>query len=163
MIPEFYKPYVKDFQNEHPKTVLNNETQRALDFYKKISEEKSVFRYEKDKWSIKELLGHICDSEQIFAYRVLSFLRGEEQSLPGFEQDDYVKSANFDAQSWESLISRFQTLREITLMLLNEMSDQDLDKIGTANGSQISIRAILLVIAGHERHHRKIVAERYLS
>ncbi|QNL22849.1 DinB family protein [Hyphobacterium sp. CCMP332] len=162
-LPEFYNPYVSLFKNEDCREVLNIEYKISLKFYKNINKKDSLFKYSPDKWSIRELLGHICDSEQIFAFRLLSILRNEKNPLPGFDHNAYVSNADFNSQEWEDLIKRYDFLRRNTIHLCNEIKKEDYSKFGNANGNDISIDALVFVIAGHEKHHRNVIKEKYLN
>ncbi len=162
-IPEFYKPYLDLVESDNCISQLIIESEEAFKFYEKINNKTSLFKYENDKWSIRELLGHICDAEQIFAFRLLSILRNEKNALPGFDHNDYVDYANFDLQDWEYLKDRFKLVRRNSLILCEEIRKEDLGKVGNANGHDISIEALVYVIAGHEKHHRNIIRNRYLN
>lgn len=135
------------------------ETQTILET---ISEEKAAFRYAKDKWSIKELLGHIIDSERIFAYRALRIARGDETPIEGFEQDDYVINSNYDNCVLENLAEEFAIVRQSTRFLLKNLTEEAWNRRGTASDKPVSVRALAYMIAGHEIHHINILKERYL-
>ena len=126
-----------------------------------IGEEKGGYRYAPDKWSIKEVIGHVTDAERVFAYRLLAIARGEKQSLPGFEEKDYVEGANFDALSLAELAQGLATTRSATLALIRSLGEEAWDHRGLANNNPISARALAWVTAGHERHHVNILRERY--
>lgn len=162
-LPEFYKPYVSFFKKEDCKEALIIEYKIAIKFYKNINKKDSLKKYAPDKWSIRELLGHICDSEQIFAFRLLSILRNEKNPLPGFDHNAYVSNADFNTQEWDDLIKRFDLIRRNTIRICDEIKKEDYSKFGNANGNDISIDALVFVIAGHEKHHRNVINEKYLN
>ncbi len=162
-LPDFYKPYVGLYNNKDCKEVLLIEYEKALKFYNNINKKDSLLQYAQNKWTIKELLGHICDAEQIFAFRLLSILRNEKNPLPGFDHNAYVRDANFNKQEWEDLLKRFDLIRRNTLSICDEIKKEDYSKFGNANGKEISIDALILVIAGHEKHHRNVINEKYLN
>ena len=135
-----------------------NETQKML---ASIGEEKGAYRYGPDKWSIKQVVGHIADAERVFAYRLLAIARGEKQSLPGFEENEYMETANFDARTLADLAADLAATRNATLALVRSLDDAAWDRRGLANNNRISARALAWVTAGHERHHVKILRERY--
>jgi hypothetical protein len=110
---------------------------------------------------MKEVLGHVIDTERIMAYRALAFARNEEQSLPGFEQDDYVAESNFNKRSLIDMISEFRTVRESNIILFKSFDDEILKRRGTASESEITVLALIFIIAGHEKHHMKILREKY--
>lgn len=135
-----------------------NATQKML---ASIGEEKAGYRYAPDKWSIKQVVGHIADGERVFSYRLLAIARGEKQSLPGFEENEYVAAANFDARSLAELAEGLAATRHATLLLLRSLDEEAWQRRGVANNNALSVRAIAWVTAGHERHHVNILRERY--
>src|SRR5690606_14488952 len=128
-----------------------------------VDDEKGKYSYAPGKWSIKEILGHLIDAERIFSFRALCFARGEAQPLPGFEQDDYVREANFNSRSISSFMEEVYFLRTANLILFKSFSEAELSKVGVANENPISVRAIIYIIAGHEKHHMNILKEKYLT
>jgi uncharacterized damage-inducible protein DinB len=125
-------------------------------------DERGEYRYADGKWSIKEVLGHLIDSERIFAYRALRIARGDATPLPGFEQDDYVKTANSDARSLASLIDEFSAVRRANVLMLQNFDPEAWTRMGTASNNPVSVRALAWIIAGHELHHRSVLKEKYL-
>jgi uncharacterized damage-inducible protein DinB len=128
-----------------------------------VSEDQSAFRYAEDKWSLKQVLGHLIDTERIFQYRLLRVARQDQTPIEGFEQDDYVASGEFDARSWASLLEEYTTVRAATVSLINGLPEDAWLRRGTANNNPVSVRALACLIAGHELHHMGIVKERYLT
>ena len=120
------------------------------------------YKYAKDKWSIKELLLHIIDTERVFAYRALRFAREDKTDLPGFEQDDYVITSDANTRSKASLLNEYNFQRASTIALFSSFNDSMLMKIGMAGGNPMSVRAIGFITSGHEVHHCNILRERYL-
>jgi uncharacterized damage-inducible protein DinB len=127
-----------------------------------LSEAQADFRYEPGKWSIKEMLGHVSDTERIFAYRLLRIARGDQTPLAGFEQDDYVRTANSSARKRSDLLEEFTAVRRATMALVSSMDDAAWVRRGVANQKEISATALAFAIAGHERHHQLVLEERYL-
>jgi uncharacterized damage-inducible protein DinB len=127
-----------------------------------LSEAQAEFRYDPGKWSIKEVVGHVADTERIFTYRVLRIARGDQTPLPGFEQDDYVKEGNFSTRKLADLLDEFSAVRNSTLALLRSLNQQAWTRRGNANQKEVTVRALGFIIAGHERHHRLILEQRYL-
>lgn len=123
---------------------------------------KGDYAYAPGKWTIKQLVGHLIDSERIFAYRLTCFARGEIHALPGFEEDDYVANAHFQDRTLHSLAEEFGLLRKANLFLFQSLTEKELNRSGTASERQITVRALLFVIAGHLIHHTQIIKERYL-
>lgn len=122
----------------------------------------SEFRYEPGKWSIKEALGHVTDTERIFTYRALRIARGDQTPLSGFEQDDYVKEGNYSARKLTDLLEEFFAVRNSTLTLLRSLSPEAWARRGTANQKEVTVRALGYITAGHAHHHRIILEQRYL-
>lgn len=120
------------------------------------------YAYAPGKWTIREMMGHIIDTERILVFRLMSFARGEKTPLPGFNEDDYVAAAHFSDRSLESFCEEFKLLRRSNLFLINSLNDQELEIIGNANQKSISVRALVYVIAGHVIHHSRVIKERYL-
>lgn len=122
----------------------------------------STYRYAPEKWSVNEMLGHVIDSERIFAVRALRFARGDASPLPGFEQDDYVRGASFDAYPLADLTAELEAVRRATLFLFRHLSEEAWMRRGIANNAEVTVRALAYIIAGHELHHREILRTRYL-
>ena len=128
-----------------------------------LREEETVARYAPGKWNTREILGHLIDTERIFAYRALRIARGDKTPLPGFEQDDYVKAAGFSDRMFASLLDEFHVVRQGTVALFKGLPAEAVTRTGTANDNPVSVRAIAWIVAGHERHHMKIVRENYVK
>jgi hypothetical protein len=126
------------------------------------SEREGNFRYAPEKWSVKEVIGHIADSERIFAYRALRFARGDSTPLSGFEQDDYVKSGRFGERTLADLAAEFAEVRAATIALFSGLDSPAWQRRGVANKTEVSVRALAFIIAGHDLHHRRILEEKYL-
>jgi uncharacterized damage-inducible protein DinB len=122
----------------------------------------STYRYAPGKWSVNEVIGHLIDSERIFAARALRFARNDATPLPGFEQDDYVRNSKFDAYPVAELASEFETVRRATVFLFKHLEEPAWMRRGIANNAEVSVRALAYIIAGHELHHREILRSRYL-
>lgn len=143
--------------------LLRDQAAKTVALLEGLSEEEALFRYAEGKWSIKEVLGHLVDTERIFATRGLVFARGDTTPLPGFEQDDYVASAEFDARSLESLLAEFGHLREANIALFASLDEAAQLRSGSASGVGFTARSVPWIIAGHERHHVAVLKERYLG
>jgi hypothetical protein len=127
-----------------------------------LSEQQALFRPAPGEWSIKEVLGHLCDAERIFFYRALCISRGEQALLPGFEQDDYVREAGFDAHGLNELLQEFRLIRQANLLSLKHLSSAASLRRGNANGKPISTRALVYILAGHVYHHLESIQTVYL-
>jgi hypothetical protein len=126
-----------------------------------LDEARASFRYETGKWSVKEVVGHMVDAERIMGWRALAIARGEMQPLPGFEEDDYVRNANFDAWRLGDLAEAYALGRRSNIVFFRNLPEEAWDRRGTANGSPVTVRALAWIIVGHERHHLNTLRERY--
>lgn len=144
--------------------VLEILKQQAIDFPDLLNNliEKADYAYAPGKWTIKELAGHLIDSERIMTCRLLCFARGEEQPYPGFEENEYARNAHYSDRSLLSLSEEFSLQRRSNLYLFNSLNEEELSRKGTAAGRSISVNAMLFTIAGHLIHHTRIIKERYL-
>ncbi len=159
--PPYAELYVSQLgESENPIDFL--ETKAAWQLLHALSDEQSQHRYAEDKWSIKELLGHMIDTERIFAYRALCLARGEKQPLPGFDEKAYAQNAHFEKRTFAGLLAEYLAVREATLCLLKSFEANALSEVGTTSGYPTSVNALVYIIAGHERHHVTILKERYL-
>jgi hypothetical protein len=126
------------------------------------SEREGNFRYAPDKWTVKEVVGHISDTERIFAYRALRISRNDKTPIEGFEQDDYVKNGGFNDRTLVDLAGEFSQVRGATLALFLGLGGDAWQRRGAANKNEVTVRALAFIIAGHELHHRRILEEKYL-
>jgi hypothetical protein len=132
-------------------------------FLNSIPEEKGKYSYAADKWTINEVIEHIIDTERIFAYRALCIARGEKKILPGFEQDDYVRGAHSNNRKLSELIEEFRKVRTANLSLFKSFDEDDINSRGNVSDYQITVNAILYIVAGHANHHLNILRNRYLN
>lgn len=162
-----YEPYYEKYVSLVPEGnivgVLIGQIDDTTELLLSIPEERGGFRYAPDKWSIKELVGHLIDSERIFSYRALSFARGDKTELPGYEQDDYVRGGSFDDVPLGDLAAELATVRQATVLLFKNLNGEAWTRKGTANESEVSVRALAHIIAGHELHHRSVLRDKYLT
>jgi len=142
--------------------VLERQAYEFPDFINSLND-KADYAYAPGKWTIKQLIGHMIDTERILVYRLTCFARGEKAALPGFDEDAYVEHAHFQDRSLHSLAEEFTFLRKSNMYLLGSLNDQELNKAGVASNVEISVAAIRLVLAGHIIHHTRIIKERYLD
>ncbi|MBA2526047.1 MAG: DinB family protein [Pyrinomonadaceae bacterium] len=159
----YYGKYVSLVPDGNILTVLGKQVEETAVLLNSIPESRANFRYAPDKWSIKELVGHMIDTERIFSYRALRFARNDKTPLPGYEQDDYVSNASFDGCTLTDLASELKSVRQSTLFLFKHLDANAWMRGGVANDSEASVRALAHIIAGHELHHREILHSRYLS
>ncbi len=161
--PEYFETYFKNIKDKNPIELMESQKIEISSLLSGLSEAKANYRYAEGKWSIKEVLGHLIDSERVFCYRAVAIARGETQSLPGFEQDDYVHYGNFDSRELSDLLDEYQKVREATIPLLKSFDEKDYDKRGVANNNPLTVRAVMFLIPGHEKHHLNILKERYFK
>ncbi|MEI4828123.1 DinB family protein [Bacillus sp. FJAT-53711] len=162
-----YNPYYATYINLLPDGdiihILEQQMKETILLLTGISDDEGYFRYAPNKWSIKEVIGHIADTERIMGYRLLSIARGETAELPGYNDDMYVLRAAFDKQSMQDLLENLTVVRQSTVHLLKSLDKEAWLQRGIANNSEVTVRALANIIAGHELHHRQIIKERYLS
>lgn len=160
---EYYGYYIS--LNASDNLILNLEHQLEVtsQFFKSISVDKLEYQYEVGKWTPKDILQHIIDSERIFAYRALRFARFDTINLPGYEENDYADFANANSRTIEDLIEEYKIVKQATIHLFKSFSEKMLLHIGQANNAPASVRAIGYIITGHEIHHINIIKARYLK
>ncbi|APZ48137.1 damage-inducible protein DinB [Polaribacter reichenbachii] len=169
MIPEneyapYYKSYIQLIESNE-KSLLDNLKHSQLDFentLRKISKEKGDFAYAEGKWTLKELVQHIIDTERVFCYRALCFARNDKTELPGFDENFFVDNSNVQNRDFYDMLDEMKALRISTIHLFESFSDEDLLKIGVGSGNKMSVRALGFIFSGHQTHHLNIVKERYL-
>jgi len=158
----FYEKYVALVPSGDFLEILREQQGQLARLLSPLSEKQAEFRYGPGKWSIKEVLGHVTDAERIFSYRLLRIARGDQTPLASFEQDSYIQTANFSARKLEDLVHEFSAVRQATIALVRSLDDAAWLRRGIASQKEVSVLALAFVIAGHERHHRIILEERYL-
>lgn len=131
-------------------------------FFESVPEDKLEYRYAEGKWTVKEIIQHLIDTEHVFVYRALRFARQDKTTLPGFEQDDYVLASVANRRTRDQLINDYLDLRESTIALFSSFSKKMLEQIGEASSADMSVRAIGFILIGHEKHHIDVIKERYL-
>lgn len=159
--PAIYSPYI-DTVKGNVMTVLSGQMKTFPEFLQQIPRNKAEYAYAEGKWTVKEVIGHVLDTERIMAYRALCFARNDTKALPGFDQEDFVANARFNERSLKSFAEEFVLIRQSNLLLFKSFNDHELTRKGLASDRLISVRAFLYIIAGHLNHHRNIISERYL-
>lgn len=159
---EFYAGYVDTVPDGDIVRRLEAELDAGISFYDRIPEDLRDHRYADGKWSVREVLGHVVDTERIFAYRLMCIARGDRTPLPGMDQDEYMAGADFASRSWESLRAEYEHQRRADVALVSSLGADDFARRGTASGWEVSVRAVAWILAGHEMHHRHVLRERYL-
>ena len=159
----YYKNYVDLAGSGAFLTLLKSSQEEFVNFVEMIPSVKLEYAYLDGKWTIKEVLLHLIDSERVFQYRALRFARQDKTDLPGFDENFFVPNSFANQRSAASLIEEYSAVRSATITLFSSFSDDVLQSIGTANKSQMSVRAIAYVIVGHQNHHINVLRERYLK
>jgi hypothetical protein len=159
----FYGNYVAKVTAENPLEALKQGQDEALKFFQEIPETKANHRYQPGKWTVKEVLQHVIDTERIMAYRALRFARKDATELSGFDDDAYVDALDLEGRHLDELFEEFHIQRKATINLFQGFPSEALLRKGTANGQAVSVRAIAYIIAGHQKHHFQILKERYLE
>jgi len=163
--PDEYSAYAARYVNLVPDgpilDILESQKDSTYKLFSAIDAEKAGYAYEEGKWTVKEMLGHMADTERVFAFRALAFSH-EAIELPGFDQDVYMVDNTFNSRPIEDIANEFKTLREATLYLFRAITDERSEQKGIASGNPVSVRALAYMIAGHELHHLNILKERYL-
>ncbi len=154
--------YVALVPGEDVLAALTNQLLETVALLSPLSEADGDLRYAPGKWSVKELVGHVCDAERVFAYRALHISRNDPTPLAGFEQDDYVRNGPFASCRLSELVEEFMHIRRATLSLFRSLDETAWLRRGVANQDEVSVRALAYIIAGHELHHRRILQEKYL-
>lgn len=160
--PESFARYVSLVRNSNIVTGLLAQVDDTMSLLHTISAAQSLERYAQGKWSIRDVIGHLIDSERIFTYRALRIARGDQTPLSGFEQDDYVRAAGADRRTWGSLKEEFELVRRSTVAFYGNLEPEAWLRIGTASDNPISVRALAWVTAGHELHHDAVLRRHYL-
>lgn len=159
--PEHAAGYVSLVTGNDVVESLVKQGPRTVNAFRHLTEEEAAYRYAPGKWSIKEVLGHVIDTERIWAYRALHFARQDPAPLPAFDGDSYVRAAGFNARTLQYLVYEFTAVRDSTVYLLDELDAEAWMRRGTAGGHQYSVRALAYMIAGHELHHRRVLEDKY--
>lgn len=160
---EYYAGYIAYIEEDNALSALERLFLKTQTLLTRISEEQANFRYSPEKWSIKEVIGHILDAERVFSYRALRFSRGDITKLSGFDQDFYIINGQFNRRKLTDLAEEYRLVRESNLILFNTFDEAQLSRRGVANEKEITVNALLYIIAGHEAHHIQILQTKYLN
>lgn len=160
---EYYKKYIDLVDTDDINDALEYGTSQMIKLSNNIPPTKYDYSYGEGKWTTKESLIHLIDTERIFAYRALRFARGDKTELPGFDQDNYVPTAKGHQRSFSAIMKEYKSVRQASISLFKSFDEEMLTQVGLASGNPFSVRALGYIIAGHEIHHRNILKERYLN
>ncbi|NNE48511.1 MAG: DinB family protein [Rhodothermales bacterium] len=161
--PSYYEPYIKLVPETNVVNYMIQQLASLTHLLQSVGESDAGFRYAEGKWSIKELVGHLCDSERIFGYRALRFARNDETALPEYDHDRYVETANFDRRILHSLSEELYNLRKANIRLFRSFTAEELSRWGTASGGKFTVRSIMFITAGHTAHHMDVLKDKYLG
>jgi hypothetical protein len=159
----YYDRYISLVQSDDILGTLDQQRRQTVLLLSGRSEADGNFRYAPEKWNAKELLGHVCDTERVFAYRALRIARADTTPMEGFEQDDYIRNGPFAHRQFCDLIEDYIAVRRATLTLFRNLDQAAWVRRGTANKNEVTVRALAYIIAGHELHHRGILEEKYFA
>jgi hypothetical protein len=159
---DFYKSYIQVLENVELQEELEISLHKFIKFVQNIPMDKFDYRYADGKWTIKEIIQHLIDSERVFSYRALRISRKDLTPLPGFDENSFVENTNANERSLQGLLTEMAVVRQATLSLFNSFSIEQLRRMGTASNHAISVRAIGFIIIGHQELHQKIFQKRYL-
>jgi uncharacterized damage-inducible protein DinB len=158
----YYEKYLSQIQGSDILATLDDQRRQMLLLISGRTEEDGNLRYVPGKWTVKEVLGHVCDAERIFAYRALRISRNDPTPMEGFDENDYVRNGPFARRTLADLIEDYIAVRRSTITLFRNLDEAAWTRRGVANKNEVTVRALAYIIAGHELHHRKIMEEKYL-
>ena len=159
----YYFNYINQVSGDDILAILESQLEETARFFAAISEEKSLYRYAPEKWSIRQVLNHVSDTERAFAFRALWFGRGFSDPLASFDQNVAAAGARADDYSWASHIADFRDVRQATVSFFRNLPAEAWSRKGVASGNSVTVRALAYIIAGHLSHHLAILQERYLQ
>ena len=159
----YYQKYIDKVPDEDIRALLRVQLADTLALLRPLNDQQANFRYGPDKWTIKQVIGHMIDTERVFAYRAMRIARADQTDLPGFDENAFVASGDFEHRSLESLLRELEAQRAATAAFFHGLSAEAWGRMGSANNSPVSVRALAYITAGHELHHREILQTRYLA
>ena len=160
---KYYHTYVEKVPDGNLLTNLKKVHQDTQEFFKNVGEINGNYRYAPGKWSLKEVLIHLIDAEQVFAYRALRFARKDATPLPGFDENAYVDAVDVSHRTIKDLMKEYKATRNLTITMFKHFDERMFDQRGTASNNEMSVRGLAYCIIGHEIHHRNVIKERYLG
>lgn len=156
-----YEPYVARVPEDDVVTALEGQSGEIAAALSSVPPDRETFRYAPGKWTVREVVGHVLDSERVFGYRALAIARGETASLPAFDENEYARTAGHDRTPLPSLLEELTHLRASHVAMFRHLDDEAWGRVGTANARSVTPRALAYVLVGHGRHHLAVLAERY--
>ena len=161
-IPPYFQNYIKWVDDLNVTQLLSDDKRETMQFLESIPDTKFDFSYGIKKWTLKQVLQHLIDVERIFAYRALCFSRNDSAELHSFDQHDYLTEANIDKVGFNDLVAEWASVRGSTIHFFNNLHKPYLSRVGRAGGLEFSVQSIGFIIVGHNRHHLKVIKEKYL-
>ncbi len=161
-VPEFYRTYLRFLEDQEVVEFLQTSAKDFNYLLNTFSNEKATYRYAEGKWSVKDVVQHVIDSERVFAYRAMRFSRNDMTELPGFEQDHYADHASSDRRDIKDLMSEFTSTRYSTISLFSSLTDEHLQRTGIASGVEFTVEILGYIISGHLLHHLEVIREKYI-
>ncbi len=158
----FYEGYIEGVPHDDVLRLLEEQHAEAVKLFSGLKREAALYRYQPDKWSIQEICGHLVDAERVFMYRAMCFARNDHGPLPGMNENAYVKEAGFDGWHLDRLVEEYSHQRNATLAFFSGIPAPLLLRRGIASEVEFTVRALAFIIAGHERHHLRVVRTKYL-
>jgi len=159
----YYGNYVSKVDTENPLKELRKSRKELLKLFSGLKKKELNHRYAEGKWSVKEILAHIMDGERIFSYRALRIARNDQTPLPGFDENEYTPASKAHERKIKSMLKEYEALRDSTIELFSSFDEDMMMQMGTASDNPVSVRALLYIILGHQKHHLGIIRERYLD
>ncbi|MEP1032858.1 DinB family protein [Ekhidna sp.] len=160
-VPEFYRGYIKAAGNGDLVPLLLKSGDDFITFCRSLTEQQGLYKYEPDKWSIKDIILHLIDSERVFAYRALRFARNDKTELSGFDQNIYVPEAKADDRTIYNMLTEFTNVRAATVDMFSSFNEGMRERTGVASGVEMSVEMLGYIISGHLIHHMNVIQERY--
>lgn len=159
----YYSTYVDHVPKENIISLLNSQMHEFYTLANAIRGDKALTPYAEGKWTLKQMIGHMIETERVFAYRALSISRGDKTELPGMDQDEWMEDSNYNSRSVANLCNEYLAVRTSTIHLFQNMTKDMINASGIASGVEFSVRALAFIIAGHELHHLEIIRENYMK
>lgn len=161
--PEYFRGYIQEIPDREIISILQQQLTGFHAFFLGLEDADWERRYAEGKWSVKEVVGHMIDTERIFGYRAMRIARKDATDLAGFDENAYVVSGEFDRRTPMSLMEEFDLVRRSNLVMLQGLPEGAMERLGTANSFLVSVGALAWIMAGHVEHHTKVIAERYMG
>jgi len=160
---KYFQGYVDLVPEGDIRQVLEQSLKTTTELFGSFSEDQGNYRYAPDKWSLKEVLGHVTDNERIMSYRALRIARGDRTPLAGYDENEFIRNSSFNELPLAAIVEDYKAVRRATLSLLTTIADEAWTRTGIVNDKESSARAWFYILAGHELHHLNVIREKYLK